>query len=106
MSRVPPAVAEAAAEHRAKAGLAPQLGTDRHHAHAYGARGPPGNPLPRLKQGDYWLSPAEAEKVSGVSRETLKNNSDLGIGAHRYQLSRRRFAYRASDFLELPTPKI
>jgi hypothetical protein len=57
-----------------------------------------------LKPGDRWLSPAEAEKVSGVSRETLKNNSDLGIGAHRYQLSRRRFAYRASDFLELENP--
>jgi hypothetical protein len=54
----------------------------------------------RLKPGDRWLTPSEAEKVAGVSRETLKNNSDLGIGPRRYQLSRRRFAYRASDFLQ------
>jgi hypothetical protein len=104
VERIPPAIAAASAKYRTKAALAPQLGADQHDIHVHGARGPPGNPFPRLKPGDRWLTPAQAEKVAGVSRETLRKNSDLGIGAHRYQLSRRRFAYRASDFLEITDP--
>jgi hypothetical protein len=50
------------------------------------------------------VTPAQAEKVAGCRAETLRKNSDLGIGAHRYQLSRQRFAYGASDFLEITDP--
>ena len=60
-------------------------------------------PLPpvRLKPGDRIITPAEAAKIRGVSRETLRLMSERGLGPKRIQLSRRRFGYRASDFLEL-----
>ena len=60
-------------------------------------------PLPtvRLKPGDRIITPAEAAKIRGVSRETLRLMSERGVGPKRIQLSRRRFGYRASDFLEL-----
>ena len=62
----------------------------------------PSEPLPpvRLKPGDRILTPAEAAKLRGVSRETLRLMSERGLGPQRIQLSRRRFGYRASDFLE------
>ena len=47
------------------------------------------------------ITPAEAAKIRGVSRETLRLMSERGLGPKRIQLSRRRFGYRASDFLEL-----
>jgi predicted DNA-binding transcriptional regulator AlpA len=60
-------------------------------------------PLPtvRLKPGDRIITPAEAAKIRGVSRETLRLMSERGLGPKRIQLSRRRFGYRASEFLEL-----
>ena len=63
----------------------------------------PSEPLPpvRLKPGDRILTPAEAAKLRGVSRETLRLMSERGLGPKRIQLSRRRFGYLASDFIEL-----
>jgi predicted DNA-binding transcriptional regulator AlpA len=58
-------------------------------------------PQVRLKPGDRIITPAEAAKLRGVSRETLRLMSQRGLGPKRIQLSRRRFGYRASDFLEL-----
>jgi hypothetical protein len=61
------------------------------------------NPLPpvRLKPGDHIITPAEAAKLRGISRETLRLMSEAGLGPQRVQLSRRRWGYRASDFIEL-----
>jgi predicted DNA-binding transcriptional regulator AlpA len=61
------------------------------------------DPLPpvRLRPGDRILTPAEAAKIRGVSRETLRLMSERGEGPPRIQLSRRRFGYRASDFIEM-----
>jgi hypothetical protein len=102
IERIPPAIAAASAKHRTKAALAPQLGVDQHGVHVHGARGPPGQPLPpiRLKPGDYIITPAQAAKIRGISRETLRLMSERGLGPQRLQLSRRRFGYRASDFIE------
>jgi hypothetical protein len=63
------------------------------------------DPLPpvRLKPGDRIITPAQAAKLRGISRETLRHMSERGIGPQRIQLSRRRFGYRASDFLDLNT---
>jgi predicted DNA-binding transcriptional regulator AlpA len=55
----------------------------------------------RLKPGDRILTQAEAAKLRGVSRETLRKMSEDGLGPRRVQLSRKRFGYRASDFLEI-----
>jgi predicted DNA-binding transcriptional regulator AlpA len=55
----------------------------------------------RLKAGDRILTQAEAAKLRGVSRETLRKMSEDGLGPKRVQLSRKRFGYRASDFLEI-----
>jgi predicted DNA-binding transcriptional regulator AlpA len=55
----------------------------------------------RLKPGDRILTQAEAAKLRGVSRETLRKMSEDGLGPKRVQLSRKRFGYRASDFLEI-----
>jgi hypothetical protein len=61
------------------------------------------NPLPpiKLKPGDHILTQDEAAKIRGVSRETLRDLADKGLGPPRLQLSRKRFGYRASDFLEI-----
>lgn len=61
------------------------------------------SPLPpvRLKPGDKILTTAEAARLRGVSRETLRKMSEAGTGPPRVQLSRRRWGYRASDFIEL-----
>jgi hypothetical protein len=103
VERIPPEIAAASGKYRAKAALTPQLGGDQHDVPVHGARGPPGGPLPpvRLKPGDYILTQAEAAKIRGVSRETLRLMSERGEGPQRIQLSKRRFGYRASDFLEL-----
>jgi predicted DNA-binding transcriptional regulator AlpA len=63
------------------------------------------DPLPplRLKPGDRVLTQAEAAKLRGVSRETLRKMSETGLGPKRVQLSRKRFGYLASDFIELET---
>jgi hypothetical protein len=63
----------------------------------------PSDPLPpiRLRPGDHIITPAQAAKLRGVSRETLRLLSEKGLGPRRIQLSRRRFGYLASDFLEL-----
>jgi hypothetical protein len=57
-------------------------------------------PPVRLKPGDRILTQEEAAKIRGVSRETLRGMSDRGEGPQRLQLSRRRYGYRASDFIE------
>ena len=57
-------------------------------------------PPVRLKPGDRILSQAEAAKLRGISRETLRKMSETGLGPKRVQLSRKRFGYRASDFIE------
>jgi hypothetical protein len=59
-------------------------------------------PLPpvRLKPGERILTPAEAARIRGVSRETLRLMSERGLGPRRFQLSPRRFGYRSSDFIE------
>jgi predicted DNA-binding transcriptional regulator AlpA len=61
------------------------------------------SPLPpiRLKPGDRIITQAEAAKIRGISRETLRLMSERGEGPQRIQLSRKRFGYRASDFLEI-----
>jgi predicted DNA-binding transcriptional regulator AlpA len=61
------------------------------------------SPLPplRLKPGDRIISQAEAAKLRGVSRETLRKMAEDGVGPKRVQLSRKRFGYLASDFLEI-----
>jgi predicted DNA-binding transcriptional regulator AlpA len=61
------------------------------------------SPLPpvRLKPGDRILTQAEAAKLRGVSRETLRSMAERGEGPRRIQLSRKRFGYLASDFLEI-----
>jgi predicted DNA-binding transcriptional regulator AlpA len=61
------------------------------------------DPIPpiRLKQGDRILTQAEAAKIRGVSRETLRKMSEDGLGPKRVQLSKKRFGYLASDFLEI-----
>jgi predicted DNA-binding transcriptional regulator AlpA len=61
------------------------------------------NPLPpvKLRPGDRIISQKEAARLRGVSRETLRLMSERGLGPRRIQLSRRRFGYLASDFLEL-----
>ena len=51
--------------------------------------------------GDRIITAAEAAKLRGVSRETLRLLSERGLGPKRIQLSRRRFGYLASDFIEL-----
>jgi hypothetical protein len=60
-------------------------------------------PIPpiRLKPGDRILTQAEAAKIRGVSRETLRKMSEDGLGPKRVQLSKKRFGYLASDFLEI-----
>jgi predicted DNA-binding transcriptional regulator AlpA len=58
-------------------------------------------PPVRLKPGDRILSQAEAAKLRGVSRETLRKMSETGLGPRRVQLSKKRFGYLASDFLEI-----
>jgi predicted DNA-binding transcriptional regulator AlpA len=60
-------------------------------------------PLPpvKLRPGDRILSQAEAAKLRGVTRETLRRMSESGIGPRRIQLSPGRFGYLASDFLEI-----
>jgi hypothetical protein len=60
------------------------------------------NPLPpiRLKPGERILTPAEAARIRGVSRETLRLMSERGLGPRRFQLSPRRFGYLSSDFIE------
>ena len=47
------------------------------------------DPLPpiRLKPGDRIITPAEAAKIRGVSRETLRLMSERGLGPRRLQLS-------------------
>lgn len=55
----------------------------------------------RLKPGDRILTQAEAAKLRGVSRETLRKMSEDGLGPKRVQLSKKRFGYLASDFLEI-----
>jgi predicted DNA-binding transcriptional regulator AlpA len=59
------------------------------------------DPLPpvRLKPGERILTPAEAAKLRGVSRETLRLMSERGQGPRRIQLSPRRFGYLSSDFI-------
>ena len=61
------------------------------------------DPLPpvRLKPGDRIITPKEAAELRAISRETLRLLSERGLGPQRIQLSRRRFGYRASDFLEI-----
>jgi predicted DNA-binding transcriptional regulator AlpA len=61
------------------------------------------DPIPpiRLKPGDRILTQAEAAKLRGVSRETLRKMSEDGLGPKRVQLSKKRFGYLASDFLEI-----
>jgi predicted DNA-binding transcriptional regulator AlpA len=54
----------------------------------------------KLKRGDRIITPAEAAKLRGVSRETLRLMSERGEGPQRLQLSRKRFGYRESDFIE------
>jgi len=58
-------------------------------------------PAVRLKAGDRILTQAEAAKIRGVSRETLRKMSEDGLGPKRVQLSKKRFGYLASDFLEI-----
>jgi predicted DNA-binding transcriptional regulator AlpA len=55
----------------------------------------------RLKPGDRILTQAEAAKIRGISRETLRKMSEDGLGPKRVQLSKNRFGYLASDFLEI-----
>jgi predicted DNA-binding transcriptional regulator AlpA len=55
----------------------------------------------RLKPGDRILTQAEAAKIRGISRETLRKMSEDGLGPKRVQLSKKRFGYLASDFLEI-----
>jgi hypothetical protein len=59
-------------------------------------------PLPpvRLKPGERIITPAEAAKLRGVSRETLRSMSERGLGPQRIQLSPRRYGYRSTDFIE------
>jgi predicted DNA-binding transcriptional regulator AlpA len=61
------------------------------------------DPIPpiRLKPGDRILTQAEAAKIRGISRETLRKMSEDGLGPKRVQLSKKRFGYFASDFLEI-----
>jgi predicted DNA-binding transcriptional regulator AlpA len=61
------------------------------------------DPIPsiRLKPGDRILTQAEAAKIRGISRETLRKMSEDGLGPKRVQLSKKRFGYLASDFLEI-----
>jgi predicted DNA-binding transcriptional regulator AlpA len=61
------------------------------------------DPLPpvKLKPGDRILTQAEAAAIRGISRETLRTMSERGEGPKRVQLSRKRFGYLASDFLEI-----
>jgi len=58
------------------------------------------DPLPpiRLKPGDRIISQAEAAQLRGISRETLRQMSERGLGPKRVQLSPKRFGYRLSDF--------
>jgi hypothetical protein len=60
------------------------------------------DPLPpiKLKPGDRILTQDQAARIRGVSRETLRAMSEAGTGPKRLQLSKKRFGYRASDFLE------
>jgi predicted DNA-binding transcriptional regulator AlpA len=58
-------------------------------------------PPVKLRPGDRILSQQEAAKLRGISRETLRLMSERGEGPKRVQLSRKRFGYLASDFLEL-----
>ena len=60
------------------------------------------NPLPplRLRPGDRIITQQEAAKLRGISRETLRKMALDGSGPERVQLSKKRFGYRASDFLE------
>ena len=61
------------------------------------------DPIPpiRLKPGDRILTQTEAAKIRGISRETLRKMSEDGLGPKRVQLSKKRFGYLASDFLEI-----
>ena len=61
------------------------------------------DPIPpiRLKTGDRILTQTEADKIRGISRETLRKMSEDGLGPKRVQLSKKRFGYLASDFLEI-----
>jgi hypothetical protein len=59
-------------------------------------------PLPpiRLKPGDKIITETEAAELRGVSRITLRDMAEKGIGPERLQLSPKRFGYRLSDFVE------
>jgi hypothetical protein len=102
VERIPPTIAAAAVKYRHKAALAPELGDHQHDVRVHGARGPP-SPFPpvRLRPGDRIITAAEAAKIRGVSRETLRLMSESGLGPCRIQLSKRRFGYLASDFIEV-----